>query len=158
MYSGNCVDLSMNSTIFIQFKSIASYFKSNLGVNVAALTSILFLAACGGGEEGGTEYISLPSYGAIAINKSTGRAAITADYSSQRTANREAEELCGVGCVTVLEFGPYLCGALARADTLPIFGWASNLSRSDAKSKAIDQCVKAGGNGCQVVLDKCNTS
>jgi hypothetical protein len=115
----------------------------------------LLVAACGGGEEGG--YIPL-YYGAIAVNKTTGSAAITANYQTQKSANTAAVDKCGpIGCETVLEFGSFKCAALARATNKPIFGWASDGSRSDAKSMAINQCTQLGGLGCAVILDECNS-
>jgi hypothetical protein len=122
-------------------------------------TVVAFLvSACGGGEEGGFDFIPLPTYGSIAINKQNGRAAITANYASQKEANREAISTCGIDCEIAMEFGSNLCGALARAGNEPTFGWASDTRLSDAKSKALNQCSQSGGKQCSVVLDKCNSS
>jgi hypothetical protein len=125
-----------------------------------ALAATLFalLAACGGGgESGGYEFIALPTYGSIAINQTTGAAGITANYSSQRTANNEALSQCGFSCITALEIGSNLCGALARSTTRVAFGWASDRKLSDAKSKAMASCQNNNGGTCEVVLDKCNS-
>jgi hypothetical protein len=119
-------------------------------------SALLLITACGGGEEGG--YTPL-SFGSIAVNKTTGAAGITANYTTQKEANTAAVATCGqIGCETVLEFGSYQCAALARATNRPTFGWASDNRLSDAKSKAVNQCTQLGGVGCTVVLDKCNSS
>lgn len=122
-----------------------------------AATVVAVLAACGGGgEDGGYEYIYIPTYGSIAINQNTGRAGITANYSSQNSANEAALEQCGSSCVTVLEVEPNLCGALARSTLTPTFGWASDSRLSDAKSRALTNCTNNNGVGCEIVLDACN--
>jgi len=115
------------------------------------------IAACGGGgESGGYEYIQLPVYGSIAINQTTGAAGITANYSTQRSANNEAIDQCGVACVTALEFDSNMCGALARSTTRVAFGWSSDRRLSDAKSEAITSCQNNNGGVCEIVLSKCN--
>ena len=121
-----------------------------------AIFALATLSACGGGDVGGYEFIELPKYGSIAINQTTGAAGITANYSSQSSANNEAIKLCGVSCVTSLEFGSYYCGALARSKTKIVFGWASDSKESDAKSKAITSCQNNNGGTCEIVLSECN--
>lgn len=124
---------------------------------VAAVAALSLLAACGGGgEDGGYQFIDLPSYGSIAINQNNGRAGITANYSSQNSANKAALEQCGSSCVTVLEVEPNLCGALARSTLTPTFGWASDRRLSDAKSRALTNCTNNNGVSCEIVLDACN--
>ena len=125
--------------------------------NLYAIVLVVALSACGGGgETGGYEYIQLPTYGSIAINQTTGAAGITANYSSQRSANNNAIEQCGVSCVTALEFDSYMCGALARSTTRVVFGWSSDRKLSDAKSEAITSCQNNNGGTCEVVLSACN--
>jgi hypothetical protein len=122
-----------------------------------ATTAVVILTACGGGgEDGGYQFIDLPSYGSIAINQNNGRAGITANYSSQNSANDAALEQCGSSCVTVLEVEPNLCGALARSSLTPTFGWASDRRLSDAKSRALTNCTNNNGVSCEIVLDACN--
>ncbi len=128
---------------------------SKLTKLAVAIGAVAMLAACGGGddEEGG---IYLPSYGSVAINQITGASGMTANYQSQRDANNKAKDLCGTSCITVLEFGSYKCGALARAQSTPTFGWASNSKSSDSKTNALNQCQANGGISCSIVLDQCN--
>ena len=122
---------------------------------VAALVATL-MTACGGGEIGSDEYIA-PSYGSIAINRITGRGRITSNYSWQSSANSNAIDGCGAGCATVLEFGSYMCGALARGNG-PTFGWASHSRKSNAEGDALSACTTRGGVNCVVVLAECNDS
>jgi len=122
---------------------------------LAACTSTLI--ACGGGEDGGLDTYIPPSYGSIAINQNTGAGGIATNYSSQSSANSNALKQCGSSCNTVLEFGSYMCGALARADNLA-FGWASNSKKSSAESSAMSQCTSRNGIHCQIVLSNCNDS
>jgi hypothetical protein len=122
-----------------------------------ATTVVALLSACGGGgDDGGYQFIDLPSYGSIAINQNNGRAGITANYSSQNSANDAALEQCGSSCVTVLEVEPNLCGALARSSLTPTFGWASDRRLSDAKARALTNCTNNNGVSCEIVLDACN--
>jgi hypothetical protein len=119
-------------------------------------TAIAMLSACGG-DSGGYGYYAQPSYGSIAINQNSGAAAITNNYSTPYSANYEALRRCGYSCTTVLEYGSFMCGALATSDNLT-FGWASNAIRSIAESNALYGCISRGGYRCQVVLSSCNDS
>ena len=121
-----------------------------------AAVSIALITACGGGEIGSDEYIA-PSYGSIATNRITGRGGIAANYSWQGGANSNAIDSCGAGCATVLEFGSYMCGALARGNG-PTFGWASHSRKSNAEGDALSACKTRGGVNCVVVLSECNDS
>jgi hypothetical protein len=121
-----------------------------------AAVSIALITACGGGESGSDEYIA-PGYGSIATNRITGSGAINANYSWQSSANSAAIDRCGAGCATVLEFGSYMCGALARGDG-PTFGWASHSRKSNAEGDALSACTTRGGVNCVVVLSACNDS
>ncbi len=122
------------------------------------LISSLVLAACGGdGEDGGLDYYMPPSYGSIAINQNTGAGGITTSYSGQSIANSNALKQCGNSCITVLEFGSYMCGALARSDNM-VFGWASDSKKSNAESSAINGCISRNGIRCQIALSNCNDS
>lgn len=122
---------------------------------IAALVTTL-MTACGGGETGSDEYIA-PSYGSIAINRITGKGRITSNYSWQGSANSNAIDGCGAGCATVLEFGSYMCGALARGNG-PTFGWASHSRKSNAEGDALSACTTRGSVNCVVVLSACNDS
>lgn len=126
-------------------------FKYTFGSAAFAL-----ITACGGGEIGSDEYIA-PRYGSIATNRITGSGAITANYSWQGGANSNAIDRCGAGCATVLEFGSYMCGALARGNG-PTFGWASHSRKSNAEGDALSACTTRGGVNCVVVLAECNDS
>ncbi len=119
----------------------------------------LGLISCGGGgEDGGFGFFTPPTYGAIAVNTSTGSAGITSNYKSQSEANTGAIIQCGLlNCNVVLEYGSNLCAALARGTNGVVFGWASDSSRSDAKSKAMNQCMLNRGVSCEVKLDQCNS-
>jgi hypothetical protein len=120
---------------------------------------LLLLASCGGGGDvsDGGDY-TLPSYGAIAISTTNGSAGIAGNYSSQSEANKNAVNTCGAGCTTILEYGSYKCGALARAANSITFGWSSNSKQSDAESNAVLLCTQKNGVGCAVVLSECNES
>jgi hypothetical protein len=119
---------------------------------------ILLLVACGGGEDGGFGLFTPPTYGAIAVNTETGSGGITANYKSQGEASSAAIMQCGLlNCKVVLEYGSNMCAALARGSNGVVFGWASDSSRSDAKSKALNQCTLNRGIGCEVKLDQCNS-
>lgn len=126
--------------------------KSNLFV-IAAFAAVV-LTACGGSEEGSDAYVP-PSYGSIALNRTTGSGGITANYSSQGEANSNAIDTCGTGCTTVFEFGSYTCGALARGTNFT-YGWASNFRKSNAEGDALSTCRARGGVGCTVALSECN--
>ena len=116
------------------------------------------LAGCGGGGEGeGFDYFTPPTYGSIAINQNTGAGGMATSYGSQSSANNNALKQCGDSCNVVLEFGSYMCGALARSDNLA-FGWASDRKKSSAESIAMSQCTSRNGNRCQIVLSNCNDS
>jgi hypothetical protein len=123
------------------------------------LISSLVLPACGGGggEDGGFDYYTPPSYGSIAINQNTGAGGIATSYSGQSIANSNALKQCGSSCITILEFGSYMCGALARSDNL-VFGWASDSKKSSAESNAMNSCISRSGVRCQIVLSNCNDS
>jgi hypothetical protein len=132
--------------------------KKNLVPILCSLVAIL--CGCGGGEEGGVDYLnySSPTYGAIALNSTSGAAGIAYNYKSKSEASFNASQKCGlVNCKVVFEFGENMCAALARSSVSATFGWASDTSRSDAKSKAISQCFLYGGIGCTVILDACNS-
>jgi hypothetical protein len=121
--------------------------------------TLILIGGCGEGSSSGGYTgipITLPTYGAIAVNQTNGRAGITAKYDSQKDANSNALEQCGESCVLVLEFGAGRCGALARATTSPTFGWAREPKEYDAKVAALNQCATNNGVGCEVVLSKCN--
>lgn len=115
------------------------------------------LAGCGGGEGEEFDYFSPPTYGSIAINQNSGAGGMATSYSSQSSANSNALKQCGNSCSTVLEFGSYMCGALARADNLA-FGWASDRKKSSAEADAMSQCTSRNGIRCQIVLSDCNAS
>ena len=135
--------------------------------------AILFgLVACGGGDVI-DDFLLVPSgYGSIAVHKSVGSAAITANYDSKKAANTAAINecnracwsslessqwgRCGEQCVIALEIPSGECGALARSSGSVVFGFANNSSLSKAKSRAVDNCGEAGGLNCAVILDKCN--
>jgi hypothetical protein len=122
------------------------------------LIPTMMLTACGGGgEDGGFDSFTPPSYGSIAINQNTGAGGIATSYSSQSSANSNALKQCGASCNTVLEFGSYMCGALARSDNL-VFGWASDSKKSSAESNAMNGCTSRNGIRCQIVLSNCNNS
>ena len=131
-------------------------FTGNTTTLVIAVLVTTLMTACGGGEIGSDEYIA-PSYGSIATNRITGRGGITANYSWQGGANSNAIDSCGAGCATVLEFGSYMCGALARGNG-PTFGWASHSRKSNAEGDALSACTTRGGVNCVVVLSECNDS
>ena len=121
--------------------------------------ALICTSGCGAGSEsGGYEGVPivLPTYGAVAVNQVTGRAGITANYSSQKNANDNALEQCGVACIVALEFGSGDCGALARASTTPTFGWARDSKEYDAKVAALNQCTAKNGVGCEIKLVECN--
>jgi hypothetical protein len=123
-----------------------------------SIPCVILLTACGGGgSDGGFDSYTPPSYGSIAINQNTGAGGIATSYSSQSSANSNALKQCGSSCNTVLEFGSYMCGALARSDNM-IFGWASNSYKSSAESNAMNGCTSRGGIRCQIVLSNCNNS
>jgi hypothetical protein len=125
---------------------------------VLLATSTAMLVACGGGgSDGGFDYYTPPSYGSIAINQNTGAGGIATNYGSQSSANSNALKQCGSSCNTVLEFGSYMCGALARSDNLA-FGWASDSRKSSAESNAVNACSSRNGIRCQIVLSNCNDS
>lgn len=115
------------------------------------------LAGCGGGEGEEFDYFSPPTYGSIAINQNSGAGGMATSYSSQSSANSNALKQCGNSCSTVLEFGSYMCGALARADNLA-FGWANDRKKSSAEADAMSQCTSRNGIRCQIVLSDCNAS
>lgn len=115
------------------------------------------LAGCGGGEGEGFDYFSPPTYGSIAINQNSGAGGMATSYSSQSSANSNALKQCGNSCSTVLEFGSYMCGALARSDN-SVFGWASDRKKSSAEADAMSQCTSRNGIRCQIVLSDCNAS
>lgn len=121
---------------------------------VGAAVVAASLTACGGG--GGGFGLS-DYYGSIAVNKLTGAAGITANYNSQWEANMDAINTCGGLCVTVLEFGPYQCGSLARSQSGPlVLGWASKGDLYDSKIAAISECTARGGLNCEYMLAECN--
>ena len=120
----------------------------------ASLCVVAILMGCGGGGDG-TDYTPLLN-GAIALNKTTGKAAISANYEWKSDAYDAAESKCGANCGNVLEFGSYQCGALAAGSNLT-FGWASSWRKSSAESDARDQCTAHGGLNCVVVLSECNS-
>ena len=129
-------------------------------ISVLLFAMVLTLTACGGGDEGGSDdlsYYTPPSYGSIATNSITKAAAISSDYGGQSAANSNAISTCGSGCTTALEFGSYMCGALARGSN-GIFGWASNSRKSNAEGGALSQCTTRGGVNCAIVLSACNSS
>jgi hypothetical protein len=49
-----------------------------------------------------------------------------------------------------------MCGALARSETRPIFGWASDEKEILASVSAHSQCTNKGATDCKVVLSQCN--
>jgi hypothetical protein len=118
----------------------------------------VILISCGGGDESGDYAYTPPTYGAIAINTIDGSAGISANYSYQSEANNKALSICGANCNTILEFGSYKCGALARASNSITFGWSSNNKKSNAESNAVLQCTQSNGVGCSVILSQCNSS
>lgn len=143
---------------------VTNYSKRNTMKNslqlLTAMLILVGLSSCGGGgEDGGDaiDYYTPPSYGSIAINSTTKAAGITANYGSQSDANSQAKNSCGAGCTTALEFGSFMCGALARG-TNGVIGWASNGSKSNAESTSVSQCTSRGGAGCGVLLSECNSS
>jgi len=125
---------------------------------IVAVCLASLLAGCGGGGEGeGFDYFTPPTYGSIAINQNTGAGGMASNYSSQSSANNNALKQCGNSCNVVLEFGSYMCGALARSDNL-VFGWASESKKSRAESNAMNVCVSRNGVRCEIVLSNCNDS
>jgi hypothetical protein len=145
----------------INFACYADFLDARASTVRIIFTTLLFfhLASCGGGGDvsDGGDY-TLPSYGAIAVSTANGSAGIAGNNSSQSEANKNAVNACGAGCTTVLEYGSYKCGALARAANTITFGWSSNSKKSDAESNAVLLCTQKNGVGCAVVLSECNES
>lgn len=126
----------------------------NLFRAILAISLVAILASCGGGGDG-ADYAP-PLYGAIALNRTNGAAAMSLNHEWQSDANDAAVRKCGTNCVKVLEFGSYECAALARGSNLA-FGWANNSRKPNAENDARDQCVAHGGLNCVVKLSDCNS-
>jgi hypothetical protein len=124
----------------------------------SSLVLMSCLTSCGGGDASGDGNIyTPPSYGSIAINQTTKAGGIATNYGSQSDANSHAVTACGSGCNSVLEFGSYMCGALARGSNGSL-GWASNSRQSNAEGDALSQCRAYSGLNCVVLLSNCNAS
>lgn len=122
-----------------------------------ATSSVVIITACGGGASEMLGINSQEYFGSITINQLNGRAGIIANATSQNKANSESLKLCGESCVVVLEFGPGKCGALARSEAAPVFGWATGNDKPDTSIAALIQCQNKHALDCKIQLSECNS-
>jgi hypothetical protein len=134
------------------------YFNKMRKLNIL-IGLILFVAlqGCGGGASEMLGINSQEYFGSITINQLNGRAGIIANTTSQNKANSESLKLCGESCVVVLEFGPGKCGALARSEAAPVFGWATGNDKPDTSIAALIQCQNKHALDCKIQLSECNS-
>jgi Domain of unknown function (DUF4189) len=127
-------------------------------VSMAAACALL--AGCGGGSLPGLDSdddLFDWFHGAIAVNPDNLAIAITANQPSQDTADAQAVEACGgEPCIVVLRYsGKDSCAAIARAGNGK-YGIGEGASRSNAMTKALNDCQAQGGKDCEPGLAECN--
>lgn len=96
-------------------------------------------------------------FGAIAYDKASGRAGLSAHHHSLYDAERKALHECRThGCRVVLKFGPKSCAALATAKEGKAWGASRRKSEKAARAGALRDCRKAGSSQCAVRVAGCN--
>lgn len=96
-------------------------------------------------------------FGAVAYDKATGRAGLSAHHDSLRAAERAALHECHRhGCRIVLKFGPQSCAALATARKGRAWGASRRRSQKEARAGALRDCDKHASGTCVVRLAGCN--
>lgn len=96
-------------------------------------------------------------FGAIAYDKATGRAGLSARHHSLYGAERQALHECRArGCRVVVRIAPKQCGAFATTMNKKHAGAAARRSLDETKLAAIKACERAKAGKCVVRLSACN--
>lgn len=95
------------------------------------------------------------SNGSIAYGVGGGRFGMSNDYSSREAAEERALRECGSrDCEVVVSFKNE-CAAVATGDGGVVF-WGRDYVEGQARGSAHSECVKRGGQNCQVKVSHCS--
>ena len=96
------------------------------------------------------------SYGAIAYSSQDGAYGYSDGWDNQGKAEKTALRYCsqnGSGCEIQVWF-QNSCGAVAADGNLAF--WGQNDSEEEAKRLALENCMKSGGQNCEVKVSHCS--